>query len=69
MVIYIKSKGPDTVCRVEQSVSSKKPAIDAINDIFNPCERIEKKLHKIEAMLARYISKRISMSSKESVLK
>jgi hypothetical protein len=67
--IYIKSKGPDTVCRVEQSISpnNKKPAIDAINDIFNPDERIERELHKIEAILVR-ISKSISsMSSKESV--
>jgi hypothetical protein len=51
--IYIKSKGPDTICRVEESVSpnNKKPAIDAINDIFNPYDRIERKLDEIIAKL------------------
>ena len=33
--IYFKAIGRDTVCRVEKSISPKKPAIDTINEIFN----------------------------------
>lgn len=33
--VYIKSVGKDTACRVEQSLSPKKPAIQALNEILN----------------------------------
>jgi hypothetical protein len=33
--VYIKSMGKDTVCRVEESSNSPKPAIEVIGDIFN----------------------------------
>lgn len=47
--IYIKSRGRDTVCRVEEASSSKnKSAIEVINDIFNPTERLEKQLAGID---------------------
>ena len=41
--IYIKSKGKDTFCRVEESVtcSNRSSAIDAINRVFNPYQRVE----------------------------
>jgi hypothetical protein len=46
--VYIKSKGKDTVCRVEESVtpgggggSKRASAIDTINSVFNPNQRIE----------------------------
>jgi len=42
--IYVKSMGKDTVCRVEEGKHPDKTAIEAINDIFNPYERIEKEL-------------------------
>src|SRR5919198_235137 len=53
--IYIKSQGKDAVCRVEQSVSgcccskvgSSAAAVDAINSIFNPSERVENRLMEI----------------------
>jgi hypothetical protein len=33
--VYIKSTGKDTTCRVEQSLTPKKPAIQALNEILN----------------------------------
>jgi hypothetical protein len=41
--VYIKSKGKDTVCRVEESVTcnNETSAIDAINRVFNPTQCIE----------------------------
>jgi hypothetical protein len=40
--IYTKSIGENTECRVEESRHPNKPAIELINDLFNPAERIEK---------------------------
>ena len=40
--IYIKSMSKETVCRVEESLHLKKSALETINDIFNPMEKIEK---------------------------
>jgi hypothetical protein len=38
--IYIKAMGEDTVCRVEENKHFKnKPAIDIINEVFNPYEK------------------------------
>ena len=42
--IYIKSMGRDTVCRVEVEKRLNSPAIEAINEIYNPNERVEKQL-------------------------
>jgi O-phosphoseryl-tRNA(Cys) synthetase len=61
--IYIKSMGKDTVCRVEEIRNPKnKPVIEAINDIFNPNEKIEKQgieerrqLSEIHNMLSQLI--------------
>jgi hypothetical protein len=46
--LYIKSKGADTLCRVEESISPKnKSAIEAVKDIFNPNERLEKQIEDL----------------------
>lgn len=43
--VYIKSMREDTVCRVEESISPKnKSVVEAINNIFNPTERLEKQI-------------------------
>jgi len=42
--IYIKSIGKDTVCRVEERKHPNQSAIEFINDIFNPVERVEKQV-------------------------
>ena len=63
--IYIKSMGPNTVCRVEESCNSvNKPVIEAINDIFNPCEKLErqfaehdKKLNEIRNLLQELVNR------------
>ena len=53
--VYIKSLGEKTVCRVEKSLVSKCSAIEAINNIFNPYEKLEKRLcemdRKLDSML------------------
>ena len=49
--IYIKAMGADTICRVEENKHPKKPAVELINDIFNPLEKIEKKLTEISERL------------------
>jgi hypothetical protein len=55
--IYIKPRGGNTVCRVEESLSSKnKPAIEVINSIFNPTERIEKQLSYISIKVDQLLS-------------
>jgi hypothetical protein len=54
--IYIKSKEKDTVCRVEESVvfpNSNRSAVEAINDIFNPTERLEKQIVELDRIIAR----------------
>jgi len=42
--IYIKSMGKETVSRVEESLHPKKSALETINDIFNPMEKVEKQV-------------------------
>jgi hypothetical protein len=60
--VYVKSVGKDTVCRVEESVSTKKiSAIETINNIFNPCERIENQIKNLDKKL----DKIFSINSKE----
>ncbi|HET7390842.1 MAG TPA: hypothetical protein VFJ51_08455, partial [Nitrososphaeraceae archaeon] len=57
--LYVKSMGKDTVWRVEeakQAFSDKKLAIDSINDIFNPWERVQDKVDAIEKKLDHVIS-------------
>jgi hypothetical protein len=49
--IYIKAKGEDTVCRVEEEKNPRKPAIEFINETFNPTDKIEKQIMKIDKKL------------------
>lgn len=49
--IYIKALGKDAVCRVEENKQPKKRAVDFINDVFNPMEKIEKQLSGISERL------------------
>lgn len=45
--VYIKSMRKDTVCRVEESKNKvNKPVVEALNDIFNPYERIENLINR-----------------------
>jgi hypothetical protein len=49
--IYIKSLDKDTVCRVEENKQPKKRAVEFINDVFNPMEKIERQLSGISDRL------------------
>jgi hypothetical protein len=49
--VYIKKIGEDTFCRIEETKHLKKPVIEAIHDIFNPYERIQKQIAEIQSML------------------
>jgi hypothetical protein len=49
--IYIKKTGNGTFCRVEETKNFRTPAIEAINRIFNPYERIERQLSEIQHLL------------------
>ena len=51
--VYIKSKGKDTVCRIEESVvfPNNRSAVEAINDIFNPTERVEKQIVELDGKI------------------
>jgi hypothetical protein len=51
--IYIKSMGNDTVYRVESSsiIHTKSSAIETINNIFNPTEKLEKQIEQINRKL------------------
>jgi hypothetical protein len=53
--IYIKAMGKDTVRRVEENKQPKKPPLEFINDVFNPTERIERRIaeyqKKVEAVI------------------
>ena len=49
--IYIKAIDKYAVCRVEENKQPRKPAIEFINEIFNPMERIDKRLNDISQQL------------------
>jgi hypothetical protein len=49
--IYIKALGNDTVCRIEENKQPKKRAVEFINDVFNPMEKIEKQLSGISEQI------------------
>jgi hypothetical protein len=74
--IYIKSMGKDTVCRLEERKHpAEKPAIEFVNDIFNPLDRFEarfseqdSKLNEITDKLTRLVddnSRTITESSQQ----
>ena len=39
--IYIKAMGKDTICRIEENMRPKIGAMEFINDVFNPLEKLE----------------------------
>jgi hypothetical protein len=51
--VYIKAMGKDTVCRVEENRHFKKSLIDSINNIFNPTEKLEKRVDAIYDIVCR----------------
>ena len=56
--VYIKSKGKDTVCRVEESVvfpKNNRSVMDSINSIFNPTERLEKQIEQLTSIVDRLV--------------
>lgn len=55
--IYIKSMGKDTVCRVEEGMHPDTHTIEAVNNIFNPNEKIEKRLAMHEKLLQEILSR------------
>jgi hypothetical protein len=66
--IYIKSMGKDTVCRVEERKHPNQSAIEFINNVFNPVERVEKHLAEIGRKIDRICSvNNIDGSSKDLV--
>lgn len=49
--IYIKRIGDNTICRVEETKNLSLPVVEAINDTFNPYDRIERQLSEIQRLL------------------
>jgi hypothetical protein len=60
--IYIKSMGEKTVCRIEQSLSrvskdnKSSSAIETVNNIFNPVEKVEKQIEEMSTKLDLVLS-------------
>ena|SRR5690348_15703892 len=51
-IIYIKSMGKDTVCRLEERKHpNNKSAVEFICDVFNPTERFENQIAGMEKTL------------------
>jgi hypothetical protein len=50
--LYIKKMGKDTVYRVEERKYPHKPALDFINDIFNPMEKVEKQIAALNTKIS-----------------
>jgi hypothetical protein len=50
--LYIKKMGKDTVYRVEERKHPHKPAVDFINDIFNPMEKVEKQIAALDTKIS-----------------
>lgn len=50
--IYIKSMGKETVCRVEESLHPKISAIETINNIFNPMEKVERQIVELNTKIS-----------------
>jgi hypothetical protein len=62
--IYIKSKGKETVSRVEESINPNKPALETINSIFNPTENVERQIAEFRDEMNRKISTIYDLVSK-----
>jgi hypothetical protein len=45
---YIKAMGKDTICRIEENKRPKITAIEFINDVFNPLEKVEEYIKEFD---------------------
>lgn len=71
--VYIKEMGKDTVWRVEESkaFTAKKSAIEVINNIFNPNEKLENQnteLNKKVDRLLMLVTGRVSLDFSDKVM-
>jgi hypothetical protein len=62
--IYIKAMGKETVSRVEESLYPNKPALEFINNIFNPMEKVERQIADFRDEMNRKISTIYDLVSK-----
>lgn len=55
--LYVKSRGKDTVYRVEERKCPHKPPLQFINDVFNPEEKVEQQIAELrdELFAIRYL--------------
>jgi hypothetical protein len=53
--LYIKSMGRDTVYRVEERKHPHQSALDFINDVFNPSEKVEKVISEFRDELKQHV--------------
>ena len=44
--------GKETVCRIEESLHPKKSALETINDIFNPVEKVERQIAELNTKIS-----------------
>jgi len=72
--VYIKAMGKDTICRIEENKRPNITAIEFINDVFNPLEKLEVYLkgydekideiqHKVRELSRKFDSLQISLSA------
>jgi hypothetical protein len=66
--IYIKAMGNQTVSRVEESMYPNKPALEFINNIFNPMEKVERQIAEFRDEMNRKISIIYDLVSKLALL-
>jgi hypothetical protein len=50
--IYIKAMGKETVSRVEESLHPNKSAIEFVNNIFNPMEKVEREIAELNTKIS-----------------
>ena len=78
--IYIKAMGKDTICRIEENKRPKVEAIEFINDVFNPLEKLEVYLkgydekiddvqHKVRELSRKFDSLQLSLDAGADLLK
>jgi len=60
--------GKETVSRVEESLHPNKPALEFINNIFNPMEKVERQIAEFRDEMNRKISIIYDLVSKLELL-
>jgi len=66
--LSIKAMGKETVSRVEESMYPNKPALEFINNIFNPMEMVESQIAEFRDEMNRKISIIYDLVSKLELL-